>query len=190
MNRGKKIKKLTLEITLTEEQFEEIKKINNDYESGYTCDRKQLDQNLLWKILSKNIEKETNQDNLIFLKHINKYTSKRNTYVKSVIDWSDYVYKAIIKEIKQLKDQEMTIGEYLNLEIFFEQYLADGTYTYSYEEACYLLADYDNELPEDYVPGDYETTEQKFLNYLFEAYIDRLQDHKEYTIEEFIDEYK
>ena len=184
------MKKLTLEITLTEEQFEEIKKINNDYESGYTCDRKQLDQNLLWKILSKNIEKETNQDNLIFLKHINKYTSKRNTYVKSVIDWSDYVYKAIIKEIKQLKDQEMTIGEYLNLEIFFEQYLADGTYTYSYEEACYLLADYDNELPEDYVPGDYETTEQKFLNYLFEACIDRLQDHKEYTIEEFIDEYK
>lgn len=184
------MKKLTLEITLTEEQFEEIKKINNDYESGYTCDRKQLDQNLLWKILSKNIEKETNQDNLIFLKHINKYTSKRNTYVKSVIDWSDYVYKAIIKEIKQLKDQEMTIGEYLNLEIFFEQYLADGTYTYSYEEACYLLADYDNELPEDYVPGDYETTEQKFLNYLFEACMDRLQDHKEYTIEEFIDEYK
>ena len=184
------MKKLTLEITLTEEQFEEIKKINNDYESGYTCDRKQLDQNLLWKILSKNIEKETNQDNLIFLKHINKYTSKRNTYVKSVIDWSDYVYKAIIKEIKQLKDQEMTIGEYLNLEIFFEQYLADGTYTYSYEEACYLLPDYDNELPEDYVPGDYETTEQKFLNYLFEACMDRLQDHKEYTIEEFIDEYK
>lgn len=184
------MKKLTLEITLTEEQFEEIKKINNDYESGYTCDRKQLDQNLLWKILSKNIEKETNQDNLIFLKHINKYTSKRNTYVKSVIDWSDYVYKAIIKEIKQLKDQEMTIGEYLNLEIFFEQYLADGTYTYSYEEACYLLADYDNELPEDYVPGDYETTEQKFLNYLFEACMDRLQDHKEYTIEEFIEEYK
>lgn len=184
------MKKLTLEITLTEEQFEEIKKINNDYESGYTCDRKQLDQNLLWKILSKNIEKETNQDNLIFLKHINKYTSKRNTYVKSVIDWSDYVYKAIIKEIKQLKDQEMTIGEYLNLEIFFEQYLADGTYTYSYEEACYLLADYDNELPEDYVPGDYETTEQKFLNYLFEACMDKLQDHKEYTIEEFIEEYK
>lgn len=184
------MKKLTLEITLTEEQFEEIKKINNDYESGYTCDRKQLDQNLLWKILSKNIEKETNQDNLIFLKHINKYTSKRNTYVKSVIDWSDYVYKAIIKEIKQLKDQEMTIGEYLNLEIFFKQYLADGTYTYSYEEACYLLADYDNELPEDYVPGDYETTEQKFLNYLFEACMDRLQDHKEYTIEEFIEEYK
>lgn len=184
------MKKLTLEITLTEEQFEEIKKINNDYESGYTYDRKQLDQNLLWKILSKNIEKETNQDNLIFLKHINKYTSKRNTYVKSVIDWSDYVYKAIIKEIEQLKDQEMTIGEYLDLEIFFEQYLADGTYTYSYEEACYLLADYDNELPEDYVPGDYETTEQKFLNYLFEACIDRLQDHKEYTIKEFIDEYK
>lgn len=184
------MKKLTLEITLTEEQFEEIKKINNDYESGYTCDRKQLDQNLLWKILSKNIEKETNQDNLIFLKHINKYTSKRNTYVKSVIDWSDYVYKAIIKEIKQLKDQEMTIGEYLNLEIFFEQYLADGTYTYSYEEACYLLADYDNELPEDYVPGDYETTEQKFLNYLFEACMDRLQDHEDYTIEEFINEYK
>lgn len=184
------MKKLTLEITLTEEQFEEIKKINNDYESGYTCDKKQLDQNLLWKILSKNIEKETNQDNLIFLKHINKYTSKRNTYVKSVIDWSDYVYKAIIKEIKQLKDQEMTIGKYLNLEIFFEQYLADGTYTYSYEEACYLLADYDNELPEDYVPGDYETTEQKFLNYLFEACMDRLQDHKEYTIEEFIEEYK
>lgn len=184
------MKKLTLEITLTEEQFEEIKKINNDYESGYTCDRKQLDQNLLWKILSKHIEKETNQDNLIFLKHINKYTSKRNTYVKSVIDWSDYVYKAIIKEIEQLKDQEMTIGEYLDLEIFFEQYLADGTYTYSYEEACYLLADYDNELPEEYVPGDYETTEQKFLNYLFEACMDRLQDHEEYTIEEFIEEYK
>lgn len=184
------MKKLTLEITLTEEQFEEIKKINNDYESGYTCDRKQLDQNLLWKILSKNIEKETNQDNLIFLKHINKYASKRNTYVKSVIDWSDYVYKAIIKEIEQLKDQEMTIGEYLDLEIFFEQYLADGTYTYSYEETCYLLADYDNELPEEYVPGDYETTEQKFLNYLFEACMDRLQDHEEYTIEEFIEEYK
>ena len=184
------MKKLTLEITLTEEQFEEIKKINNDYESGYTCDRKQLDQNLLWKILSKNIENETNQDNLIFLKHINKYTSKRNTYVKSVIDWSDYVYKAIIEELEKVKDQEMTIGEYLESEIFFEQYLTDGTYTYSYEDACYLLADYDNELSEEYVPGDYETTEQKFLNYLFEACMDRLQDHEEYTIEEFIEEYK
>lgn len=184
------MKKLTLEITLTDEEFEEIKKINRDYDFPYHNNIKQLDQNLLNNILSKNIETETKEDNLIFLKHINKYTSKRNTYVKSVIDWSDYVYKAIIKEIKQLKDQEMTIGEYLNLEIFFEQYLADGTYTYSYEEACYLLADYDNELPEDYVPGDYETTEQKFLNYLFEVCMDRLQDHKEYTIEEFIDEYK
>ena len=184
------MKKLTLEITLTDEEFEEIKKINRDYDFPYHNNIKQLDQNLLNNILSKNIETQTKEDNLIFLKHINKYTSKRNTYVKSVIDWSDYVYKAIIKEIKQLKDQEMTIGEYLNLEIFFEQYLADGTYTYSYEEACYLLADYDNELPEDYVPGDYETTEQKFLNYLFEACMDRLQDHKEYTIEEFIDEYK
>lgn len=184
------MKKLTLEITLTKEQFEEIKKINNDYESAYSIDAKQLDQNLLNNILLKNIETETNKNNLTFLKHINKYTSKRNTYVKSVIDWSDYVYKAIIKEIEQLKDQEMTIGEYLDLEIFFEQYLADGTYTYSYEEACYLLADYDNEFPEEYVPGDYETTEQKFLNYLFEACMDRLQDHKEYTIKEFIEEYK
>lgn len=41
------MKKLTLEITLTEEQFEEIKKINNDYESAYSIDAKQLDQNLL-----------------------------------------------------------------------------------------------------------------------------------------------
>lgn len=184
------MKKLTLEITLTDEQFEEIKKINNDYESAYSIDAKQLDQNLLNNILSKNIETETNKDNLTFLKHINKHASKRNTYVKSVIDWSDYVYKVIIKELEQLKDQEMTIGKYLELEIFFEQYLADGTYTYSYEEACYLLADYDNELPEDYIPGDYETTEQKFLNYLFEACMDRLQDHEEYTIEEFIEEYK
>lgn len=184
------MKKLTLEITLTEEQFEEIKKINHDYESAYSIDTKQLDQNLLNNILLKNIETETNKDNLTFLKHINKYASKRNTYVKSVIDWSDYVYKAIIKEIEQLKDQEMTIGEYLDLEIFFKQYLADGTYTYSYEEACYLLADYDNELSEEYVHGDYETTEQTLLNYLFEACMDRLQDHKEYTIKEFIEEYK
>lgn len=184
------MKKLTLEITLTDEEFEEIKKINRDYDFPYHNNIKQLDQNLLNNILSKNIETETKEDNLIFLKHINKYTSKRNTYVKSVIDWSDYVYKAIIKEIKQLKDQEMTIGEYLNLEIFFEQYLADGTYTYSYEEACYLLADYDNELPEDYVPGDYETTEQKFLNYLFDACIYQLEEHEDYTIEEFINEYK
>lgn len=184
------MKKLTLEITLTDEEFEEIKKINRDYDFPYHNNIKQLDQNLLNNILSKNIEKETNQDNLIFLKHINKYASKRNTYVKSVIDWSDYVYKAIIEELKKVNDKKMTIGEYLELEIFFEQYLLDGTYTYSYEEACYLLADYDNELPEDYVPGDYETTEQKFLNYLFEACMDRLQDHKEYTIEEFIEEYK
>ena len=183
------MKKLTLEITLTEEQFEEIKKINNDYESGYTCDRKQLDQNLLWKILSKNIEKETNQDNLIFLKHINKYTSKRNTYVKSVIDWTNYVYKAIIEELKKVNDKKMTIGEYLELEIFFEQYLLDGTYTYSYEESCYLLADYDNELPEtEYTIG--ETTENKFLNYLFDACIYQLEEHEDYTIEEFINEYK
>lgn len=183
------MKKLTLEITLTEEQFEEIKKINHDYESAYSIDAKQLDQNLLNNILLKNIETETNKDNLIFLKHINKYTSKRNTYVKSVIDWSDYVYKAIIKEIEQLKDQEMTIGEYLELEIFFEQYLADGTYTYSYKEACYLLADYDNELPEtEYTIG--ETTENKFLNYLFDACIYQLEEHEDYTIEEFINEYK
>ena len=184
------MKKLTLEITLTDEQFEEIKKINNDYESAYSIDAKQLDQNLLNNILSKNIETETNKDNLTFLKHINKYTNKRNTYVKSVIDWSDYVYNVIVKELEQLKDQNMLIKDYLDLEIFFEQYLKDGTYTYSYEEACYLLADYDNELPEEYVPGDYETTEQKFLNYLFESCMDRLQDHEEYTIEEFIEEYK
>lgn len=183
------MKKLTLEITLTEEQFEEIKKINHDYESAYSIDAKQLDQNLLNNILLKNIETETNKDNLIFLKHINKYANKRNTYVKSVIDWSDYVYKAIIKEIEQLKDQEMTIGEYLDLEIFFEQYLADGTYTYSYEESCYLLADYDNELPEtEYTIG--ETTENKFLNYLFDACIYQLEEHEDYTIEEFINEYK
>lgn len=37
---------------------------------------------------------------------------------------------------------------------------------------------------------DAETTEQKFLNYLFEACMDRLQNHEEYTIEEFIEEYK
>lgn len=183
------MKKLTLEITLTEEQFEEIKKINHDYESAYSIDAKQLDQNLLNNILLKNIETETNKDNLTFLKHINKYASKRNTYVKSVIDWSDYVYKAIIKEIEQLKDQEMTIGKYLNLEIFFEQYLLDGTYTYSYEESCYLLADYDNELPEtEYAIG--ETTENKFLNYLFDACIYQLEEHEDYTIEEFINEYK
>lgn len=79
------MKKLTLEITLTEEQFEEIKKLNHDYESAYSIDAKQLDQNLLNNILLKNIETETNKDNLTFLKHINKYANKRNTYVKSVI---------------------------------------------------------------------------------------------------------
>ena len=73
------MKKLTLEITLTDEQFEEIKKINNDYESAYSIDAKQLDQNLLNNILSKNIETETNKDNLTFLKYINKYASKRNS---------------------------------------------------------------------------------------------------------------
>ena len=183
------MKKLTLEITLTEEQFEEIKKINHDYESAYSIDAKQLDQNLLNNILSKNIETETNKDNLIFLKHINKYTSKRNTYVKSVLDWTNYVYKAIIEELKKVNDKKMTIGEYLELEIFFEQYLLDGTYTYSYEESCYLLADYDNELPEtEYTIG--ETTENKFLNYLFDACIYQLEEHEDYTIEEFINEYK
>lgn len=184
------MKKLTLEITLKDEEFEEIKKINRDYDFPYHNNIKQLDQNLLNNILSKNIETETKEDNLIFLKHINNYATKRNTYIKSVLDWTNYVYKAIIEELKKVNDKKMTIGEYLELEIFFEQYLADGTYTYSYEEACYLLADYDNELSEEYVPGDYETTEQTLLNYLFEACMDRLQDHKEYTIKEFIEEYK
>lgn len=184
------MKKLTLELVLTEEQFEEIKKINNNYESGYTCDRKQLDQALLSQILSKNIESETNEDNLIFLKHINKYTSKRNTYVKSVIDWSDYVYKAIIEELEKVNNKEMIIGEYLESEIFFEQYLADGTYTYSYEDACYLLADYDNDLYPESEIAIGETTENKFLNYLFDACMDKLQDHEEYTIEKFLEEYK
>lgn len=184
------MKKLTLEIRLTEEQFEEIKNINKDYESYYSCDSKQLDQNLLWNILSKNIENEINEDNLIFLKHINKYASKRNTYVKSVIDWSDYVYKAIIEELEKVNDKEMTIGEYLETEMFFEQYLADGTYTYSYEDACYLLADYDNELYPEYEPAIGETTENKFLNYLFDACIAALQEYEKYTIEEFLEKYK
>jgi|GEM_PF-6459291 hypothetical protein len=85
--------------------------------------------------------------------------------------------------------KKMTIGEYLELEIFFEQYLLNGTYTYSYEESCYLLADYDNELPEtEYAIG--ETTENKFLNHLFGECIYQLEEHKEYTIEEFLEEYK
>ena len=151
------MKKLTLEITLTDEEFEEIKKINRDYDFPYHNNIKQLDQNLLNNILSKNIETETKEDNLLFLKKVN--------------------------------DKKMTIGEYLELEIFFEQYLLDGTYTYSYEESCYLLADYDNELPEtEYTIG--ETTENKFLNYLFDACIYQLEEHEDYTIEEFINEYK
>lgn len=84
----------------------------------------------------------------------------------------------------------MTIGEYLESEVFFEQYLANRTYTYSYEDACYLLADYNNELYPEYEPAIGETTENKFLNYLYDACMDRLQDHEKYTIEEYLEEYK
>lgn len=56
--------------------MKKLKKINHDYESAYSIDAKQLDQNLLNNILLKNIETETNKDNLTFLKHINKYANK------------------------------------------------------------------------------------------------------------------